>query len=223
MLRDWTCSDRVNELTVYSERFFTRLIMKVDDYGCFYADTRLLKANLFPLLSDTVREADLLRWMAECQKAGLIVLYESLGKKYVQIIDFKQRLDRAKSKFPLPSAIEQMQVVNDYPPERETETEQKPKEEPPAIFKSIVPVVVFFTIEHCLTVAMNDERWVRVNKTSERELQEFNSLLEKRGVYDKNPMDYKTHFANWKNSGKKSESLNGISKSDALKKKHEYT
>ena len=81
MLRPWVNSDKVNSLSVHSERFFVRLIMVVDDYGCFYADVRLLKANLFPLLLDTIREADMIRWLAECQKAGLIVLYESSGKK----------------------------------------------------------------------------------------------------------------------------------------------
>lgn len=61
----------------------------------------------------------------------------------------------------------------------------------------------FFPIEHCLTIAMNDERWVRSNKASEKELHEFNKKLEGRGVYSKNPLDYKTHFHNWKASGKK--------------------
>ena len=101
MLRDWTQSEKIDELTSESERFFTRLIMKVDDYGCFWADTRLLKANLFPLKLDKIREADMLRWMAECQKAGLIVLYEVNQKKYLQIIDFRQRLDRAMSSIPV--------------------------------------------------------------------------------------------------------------------------
>lgn len=120
MLRDWTLSEKMNALHPLAERFFTRLIMKVDDYGCFYADTRILKSNLFPLLLDNVREADLTRWMAECQKAGLVVLYENAGKKYLQILDFRQRLDRAKSKYPLPQDVtDSQEVVNDWPPELE--------------------------------------------------------------------------------------------------------
>lgn len=103
MLRDWTNSEKVNALSVHAERFFTRLIMKADDYGCFYADARLLKANLFPFLLDTIREADLLRWMTECQKAGLVVLYESSGKNYLQIVEFNQRLRQKTQKFPLPT------------------------------------------------------------------------------------------------------------------------
>jgi hypothetical protein len=130
ILRDCTDSDKINVITVHAERFFYRLIMKVDDYGCFFADTRLLKANLFPLLLDNIREADLLRWMTECHKAGLIVLYESANKKYLQINDFRQRLDKAKAKFPLPKNNESVEVVNEFPPEVETETNQKKKKKP---------------------------------------------------------------------------------------------
>jgi hypothetical protein len=126
MLRDWTASDKMNEVSVHTERFFTRLIMKVDDHGCFYADARLLKASLFPLILDGIREADILRWTAECEKAGLIVVYEHDSKKYLQIQDFRQRLDKARSKFPLPIVNDFQRVEgsrNGFPAETETETE----------------------------------------------------------------------------------------------------
>lgn len=122
MLRDWTDSERVNGLTAHAERFFTRLIMKVDDYGCFHADARLLKASLFPLQLDSIREADLSRWMTECQKAGLIVLYESNSKRYLQILDFKQRLDKSNPKFPLPSSGNPLTIVTEFPSEAKAET-----------------------------------------------------------------------------------------------------
>lgn len=138
MLRDWTQSDKINSLTIHGERFFIRLIMKVDDHGCFYADTRLLKANLFPLLLDNIREADLLRWMAECQKAGLIVLYENGGKRYLQILDFRQRLDKAKSKYPLPLVNDFQPSVNDYRAELEVELEvETEREKKPEISRSL--------------------------------------------------------------------------------------
>ena len=102
MLRDWTNSDKIDSISFQAEVFFTRLIMKADDFGCFWADSKRLKANLFPLRSDSVRDADITRWKAECQKAGLIVVYESDSKEYLQIIDFGQRLRLRKQKFPLP-------------------------------------------------------------------------------------------------------------------------
>lgn len=197
MLRDWTGSDKVNKLTVNSERFFVRLIMKVDDFGCFYADPRLLKANLFPLLLDNIRDADILRWMDECQKAGLIVVYENSSKRYCQILDFKQRLDRAKNKYPLPSDNDLQAFVNVFRAEEnrtrtEPEVEEKGRE---------------FPLAECKLIALRDPRWIKANSTSEKELDAFNVLLEKRGHYDKNPADYKSHFANWKLSGKKESEL----------------
>lgn len=129
MLRDWTDSEKVNKLTVHGERFFTRLIMKVDDYGCFHADSRLLKASLFPLQLDSIREADLLRWATECQKAGLIVLYESNSKKYLQIVDFRQRLDKSNPKYPLPTSGKPLTNVTEFPAEAETETKTEAKGE----------------------------------------------------------------------------------------------
>lgn len=123
ILRDWTDSERVNKLNAQEERFFTRLIMKADDYGCYYAHVSLLKANLFPLLLNEVREADISRWMAACQKAGLIVLYEFNSKRFLQIIEFKQRLDKARAKFPLPTSGNSVSNSTEFPAEAESETD----------------------------------------------------------------------------------------------------
>lgn len=56
---------------------------------------------------------------------------------------------------------------------------------------------VFFSIEHCAVVALNDDRWVKANSADEKKLMEFNAMLEKQAIYNKNPKDYKQHFANW--------------------------
>ena len=101
MLRDWTDSEAVNGLTAEAERFFTRLIMKVDDYGRYSANPSLLKSMLFPL-SDKIRQTDCTHWMAACQKAGLILLYEVASKPYVQIVNFNQRMRQMQSKYPPP-------------------------------------------------------------------------------------------------------------------------
>lgn len=61
----------------------------------------------------------------------------------------------------------------------------------------------FFKIEECLKIALKDPRWLKANNATEIELLEFNNLLEKRGIYEKVPIEYKSHFANWKLTGKK--------------------
>jgi hypothetical protein len=94
-------SDRVNQLDAGEERFYRRLMSVVDDYGRFDARPGVLRAACFPLLLDKVREADCSRWMAACQKAGLIVLYEIESKPYVQLLNLGE--PRAKrSKYPCP-------------------------------------------------------------------------------------------------------------------------
>src|SRR5688572_12262065 len=128
MLRDWTNSDKVDKITADAERFFVRLIMRVDDFGCFWADAKRLKANLFPLKSDSIREADITRWMVECQKSGLIVIYESDDKKYLQVLDFNQRLRSKKSKFPAYDSklrADVSHVSDKCRPEVEEEIEEK--------------------------------------------------------------------------------------------------
>lgn len=95
-------SDRVNSLSSAAEVFYRRLMSVVDDYGRFDGRPSMLRVSCYPLRVDAVREADLSRWIAECVKAGLLVLYAVGGKPYLEMQDFRQQA-RAKSKFPPPS------------------------------------------------------------------------------------------------------------------------
>jgi len=94
-------SDRVNELDAPEEVFYRRLMSKVDDHGLFDARPSMLRASLYPLKLDRVREADISRWMAACQKAGLIVLYEADGKQCLCLLKTGWE-KRSKPKYPLP-------------------------------------------------------------------------------------------------------------------------
>lgn len=95
-------SDRVDALDFAGEVFYRRLMSKVDDHGLFDARPSIVRAALYPLRLDRVREADITRWMAACQKAGLIALYSHDGKPYLQMLDTKWAT-RSDPKFPLPS------------------------------------------------------------------------------------------------------------------------
>lgn len=57
------------------------------------------------------------------------------------------------------------------------------------------PEEIFYRIEECLTIALNDPRWVKANKATESEVSLFNNYLEKTGRYEMNPADYKKYFA----------------------------
>lgn len=97
-------SEPVNSLSWAAECFFMRLMLKADDFGRFDARESILRASLYPLKISQVREADITRWTAECQKAGLIALYEIEGKRYLEIPKFDQRLRAKTSKWPTPDS-----------------------------------------------------------------------------------------------------------------------
>jgi hypothetical protein len=94
-------SDRVDQLDWQAEVFYRRLMSKVDDHGLYDARLSMLRSSLYPLRVDRVREADITRWMATCQKAGLIVLYEADGKPFLKMLDTGWD-ERSKAKYPLP-------------------------------------------------------------------------------------------------------------------------
>lgn len=101
VIRDWTDSESVDELSVKAEVFFTRLIMKADDYGNYTGNARLINAALFPLKNYDV--LSVIQWIDECEKNGLLFRFENNGKKYLHIPDFGQSLRRMKALYPSPT------------------------------------------------------------------------------------------------------------------------
>ena len=100
ILRPWLDSEAVNSLNDAEEVFFIRLIMAADDFGRFYGTPQLLKSYLYPLKDK--QTADMPRLVAACEKAGMIASYEVSGRRYIQILKFKQQVRTAESKFPEP-------------------------------------------------------------------------------------------------------------------------
>lgn len=94
-------SERIDQLDPGAEVFYRRLMSKVDDHGLYDARPSILRAHLFPLRVDRVREADIARWIAACEKAGLIVLYQHAGKALLQMLDTGWQV-RSEPKYPLP-------------------------------------------------------------------------------------------------------------------------
>jgi hypothetical protein len=55
-----------------------------------------------------------------------------------------------------------------------------------------------YSIEHCAFLALRDDRFVSSNKTDKAQLKVFNEYLESTAVYEKDILDYKSHYARWK-------------------------
>ncbi|BAP30100.1 uncharacterized protein CHSO_1063 [Chryseobacterium sp. StRB126] len=98
ILRDWTDSEPVDNLSFQAEVLLTRLIMKADDFGSYHANPKLLNAFCFPLKN--IRETDITRWLQELASSGLIVLYDAENKPFLNILNFNQRLRSMKRCFP---------------------------------------------------------------------------------------------------------------------------
>jgi hypothetical protein len=135
-------SERINRLDANEEVFYRRLLNEIDDHGLFDARLSILRATLFPLRLDRVREADISRWMAACQKAGLIVLYEAGGKPYLKVLNTRWKV-RSEPKYPLPPVV----IADKEPPPGTSDNscEQLPAEDSncqqsPAIAPLVVDV-----------------------------------------------------------------------------------
>ena len=139
MLRDFTSSEKVDQLSPDAEVFFIRLMMKADDHGAFYGNPKLLKANLFPLKE--ISSDRMIEFIDECVKANLLIHYESEGKRFVEIVEFGQRLRQKTRKFPAPEDGEEINSrTNDRTPpleekRREEEEEEKKKGETSGVGK----------------------------------------------------------------------------------------
>jgi len=128
VLRDWTASEAIDLLSEGAEIFFTRLIMKADDYGSFHSNPKLIRAALFPLKE--YKDAIISKWVNECIDAKILFAYTVDGKEYLRIVNFGQRLRNMRNTFPQP-VDDPLTIRRESPPEtkrNETESETETKE-----------------------------------------------------------------------------------------------
>jgi|SRR6185369_10558740 len=99
---DILTSDRVDALSPGAEVFYRRLMSVADDFGRFDARPIMLRGSCYPLRLDKVTDRDVLGWLAECEKAGLVVVYTVGGKQCLEIQRFGQRTRAQTSRYPAP-------------------------------------------------------------------------------------------------------------------------
>jgi hypothetical protein len=98
-------SERVALLSWPEEVFYRRLMSVVDDFGRYFAQVTLLRAACYPLQLDKVSDSDVGKWLLATEKAGLVRVYPAQdGKRYVELLNFKQQVRAKASKFPGPAS-----------------------------------------------------------------------------------------------------------------------
>ena len=107
-------SEDIGRLSPMAEILFYRLMVKADDYGAYYGNISIIKSNCFPLKSDDITCNQVESWLNELFAAGLIVPYESDGRKYVYFQKWEkhQQIRAKKRKFPEPD-INGYQMISD--------------------------------------------------------------------------------------------------------------
>lgn len=101
MLRDYTTSEKFDGFNGTPETLFTRLLMKVDDYGRFDGDPVNVRGACYPR-AENLRANTVDAWLKELSDHRLILCYQVSGKRFLAIINFRQRLrvPPPKPKFP---------------------------------------------------------------------------------------------------------------------------
>lgn len=190
ILRDITDSEKVDQLSAQAEVMMYRLFMKADDYGVFHAKPSLIKAALFPLRLDSIRETDITRWLAECEKAGLIAFYNAESKPLLVIINFGQRMRNKKNRFPPPPAhlLQCAASCRELPPEEETRNIETRNE-----------VEVFATnlISDRHFYEQIGQAWGIDKVVYKKMIDGFKLFLSSKGKVHPNQGEFKSHFFNW--------------------------
>ena len=209
ILRDWTASESVDSLSEGAEVFFTRLIMKADDYGSFHANPKLLKAALFPLKE--LKDTQILKWIVECVNAKVLFCYAADGRSYLRIVNFGQRLRNMRSTFPQPDDNSQQVAasVRESPPETETKrNEVETETETNAIGSETQPVSIWPSFENFWELYEKKEdrpkcekKWKTIKQGAREKIMEHLELYVRSTPdkkYRKNPITYLNNQS-WEN------------------------
>lgn len=203
VLRDWTASEGIDRISPEAEVFFTRLIMKADDYGSFYGNSKLIRAALFPLKE--YKDSTISKWVDECIWAKLIFAYTVEGKEYLRIENFGQRLRNMRSTFPQPDSNPQT-IRRESPPETETkrnESEEETETETKAVADETPLVTVWPSFDDFWQLYdKNDDKpkcekkWEKIKQGVREKIMEHVALYisatpDKQ--YRKNPLKYLTN------------------------------
>lgn len=115
-------SERFNALGWQAQSVYFRLLLVADDFGLYDARPPFLRAQLFGMCLDRVRETDLKRALLECERAGLVRFYAAGDKPYLMIERYGQR-GKGRPKYPLPPGFALVAVKSG----RSTEWEMAPQ------------------------------------------------------------------------------------------------
>ena len=93
-------SEEIDSLSWFEEVLFYRLIVTCDDFGRYDGRPKIIKGSCFPLKDITEKDID--KALGRLAAVGLVRVYESQGRPYLQLVTWAahQRIRNQKSKYP---------------------------------------------------------------------------------------------------------------------------
>lgn len=93
-------SEEIDSLSWFEEVLFYRLIVVCDDFGRYDGRAKIIKGSCFPLKD--VTEKNINEALDKLSAVGLVRVYETQGRPYLQLITWAdhQRIRNQKSKYP---------------------------------------------------------------------------------------------------------------------------
>ena len=93
-------SEEIDSLSWFEEVLFYRLIVTCDDFGRYDGRAKIIKGSCFPLKDITEKDID--KALGRLAAVGLVRVYESQGRPYLQLVTWAahQRIRNQKSKYP---------------------------------------------------------------------------------------------------------------------------
>lgn len=78
------------KLSATAERHFYRLLLTVDDYGCFEALPQIILGRCYPLMMDKIKIKDIESYNKELVKANILKFWVDNGKTYGYFVSFDE-------------------------------------------------------------------------------------------------------------------------------------
>ena len=93
-------SEEIDSLSWFEEVLFYRLIVLCDDFGRYDGRPKIIKGSCFPLKAVTEKDID--KALGKLSAVGLVRVYETQGRPYLQLVTWAdhQRIRNQKSKYP---------------------------------------------------------------------------------------------------------------------------
>lgn len=93
-------SEEIDSLSWFEEVLFYRLIVICDDFGRYDGRPKIIKGSCFPLKDVTEKDID--KALGKLSAVGLVRVYETQGRPYLQLVTWAdhQRIRNQKSKYP---------------------------------------------------------------------------------------------------------------------------